>query len=509
MSGTAEAPATAGWRYLVRRPWTVPIAAIVLGTLVRIPQLFHSLNEMHAFRQTQTALLARNYADHGFTVLHSPLTVFGVTSDVPMDFPVVQGVASGLIRLGLSSDFAMRLIGLLSFQATAGLLVVLVLRWHGARVAAIAVVLLEFSPFGLAWGAASLIEFSAVALSLAMIIALDHWFGTGRWWWLVVAGLTAWLAFLVKATTAPEWCVLVLASAIAVIPHRGWRSSWRRILVGGIVAPGIGLGLAAIWTRYSDGIKSANPLTDFLTSSSLSDWNFGTLSQRVSLTNYLIIAGRVTGEMAGPLAITLALGVIAALLGKDAADRVRRLSWAVAAAFGPLVFFNLYVIHNYYLCAIVVGVVVVIALGLDRLAQLADGRAALPTIIAAAGVAAVLVTTGLSPLGRLDLRQWLIGNPPPPAAAELDTATTSNDRIVMVGCDWDPTLAYYSDRVVVMFRGQDSQGFWTRESPSDYRFLYSCAPSGDVDRYLAAGYTAVPTGLPGLSKIVSSAAGAN
>lgn len=497
----------------LRSPWTLPLAAIVLGTLLRIAQLFHTLDEMHSFRQTQTALLARNYALTGIDLLHSPLTVFGGSSDVPMEFPLVQAAGALLIRLGIDSTVAMRLLGLLSFQATAVVLTALLLRWHGRRIALIAVVLFEFAPFGLAWGAASLIEFSAVALSLLMVLGIDLWISGGRWWWLAIGSVAGWAAFLVKVTTAPVWSVLVLGAMVALITRIGWRRAWRRVVVAGIAGPGVGLGLALVWTRFADSVKVKNPLTEFLTSSALTDWNFGTLAQHLDPHVYLLIASRVANEMAGPLGLTLLIGVVAAAIAPTAADRIRRLAWAVAAASGPLVFLNLYWVHNYYLSAVYAAVVVVVAFSIDGIARLISrliSERRMPDrrfVIPAAAVVltlVVLATTALSGLGRIDVRQWAVGSPHPPAVAGIDSTTRPQDRLVMVGCDWDPTLAYDSNRQVVMFRSTDptSEGFWTRESPASYRYLYICSSVADPDRYLPPGTTTQATAVPGLSRIV-------
>src|ERR1700739_4038493 len=145
-----------------------------------------------------------------------PLPVFGRNSDVPFEFPLVQAASALLIRSGTGADSAVRIIGLAGVQAAAILLFMLVLRWHG-QVAAICVLFLfELSPFGLAWGAAALVDFPAAALSLGMVVGLDAWFRTGSRIGLLLGAMSAWLAFLVKATTPAAWCVLVVVSAAAV-----------------------------------------------------------------------------------------------------------------------------------------------------------------------------------------------------------------------------------------------------------------------------------------------------
>jgi hypothetical protein len=129
----------------------LPWAMVALGTLIRLPQLAHGLNEMFVWRQTAVASVALEYARHGINLLHTPLPLFGPNSDLPFEFPLMQAVAALLIEAGLSPDAAVRVVGLVCFQLAAVLLTVLMLRWHGRTAAVVAVVLFEFSPYALAW----------------------------------------------------------------------------------------------------------------------------------------------------------------------------------------------------------------------------------------------------------------------------------------------------------------------------------------------------------------------
>ena len=323
-----------------------PAGLIALGTIIRIPQLFHGLNEMHAFRQSQTTYVALEYARHGINLFHTPLPVFGRNSDVPFEFPLVQAAAALLIRLGVGADTAMRIIGLAGFQVAAVLLFVLVLRWHG-RAAAVAVALIyEFAPFGLAWGAAAFIDFPAVAFSLGMVVGLDAWFRAGSRQGLVLGALSAWLAFLIKANTPPAWCLLVVVSAaVSYLAVRSWSRITTGLLVG--PAPGVALGLG--WSRYADSVKNRNPVTQFLVSSRLHDWYFGPPRLRLDPDAYARIFARVDAEIAGPLGLGLLFAVFGIILARGTIERMHLAGWLATAAAAPLIFFNLYYVHNYYL----------------------------------------------------------------------------------------------------------------------------------------------------------------
>jgi 4-amino-4-deoxy-L-arabinose transferase-like glycosyltransferase len=481
--------------------WMWPGIVIALGTLIRIPQLWHGLNEDHAFRQTQTAFVALEYARHGINLLHTPLPIFGPQADVPMEFPWVQAIAALLIRVGIGPDSAMRIVALVGFQATAVLLTVLILRWHGRLAAIVAIVLFEFSPFALAWGAASLIDFPAVACSLGMVVGLDSWFRSGSRIALVAGAVSAWLAFLVKVTTPPAWCVLVLVSAgTAYLALR----SWRRIAVGLLAGPAVGVVLAGMWTRYTDTVKAANPSTGFLRSSVMHPWNFGTSAQRLDPDTYGVIFGRVFSEMVSVFGLILVMGIV---LAPPGVERTRRAGWLATAVIGPMVFINLYFVHTYYLIAIFPAIVAAVALGIAAVAERVRVNAAV-----AVGVGVALVLAGSAAQGWRSVRQWWTVPPDDPAAQAIKAATAPDDLLVMIGCDWDPHTLYFADRRGLMFPGIDyhhvrsrgymDPGVWSREHIDDYSYLFSCDPSLDPARYLPSGRSLAPTSVPQLWRIV-------
>jgi multisubunit Na+/H+ antiporter MnhF subunit len=470
------------------------VGLIVVGTLIRIPQLWHGLTEMYAFRQTQTTFVALEYARRGINLLHTPLPIFGPNSDVPMEFPLVQAIAAVLIRLGVGPDSAMRIVGLAGFQAAGILLCVLVLRWHGRFAAIVVLALFEFSPFGLAWGAAALIDFPAVALSLGMVVGLDGWFRTGSRISLLLGAMSGWLAFLVKATTPPAWCVLVVVSAAtAYMTAR----SWSRIITGFLVGPIPGVAAGLWWARYADAVKSRNPLTQFLTSASLKDWNFGTLNQRLHPGGWVPFFVRVGSEIAGPLALGLVLAVLGIILAPTIIERIRRAGWLATAAAAPLLFFNLYRVHIYYLIGIFPAIVAAVGIGIVAVAQRIHANTAL---VAAAGTALIVVGCAVP---QSDMLQWVMSPAPNSGGERIRAATNSSDLILVVGCDWDSTTLYYADRRGLMLR-DNNLDVWKYENINDYHYLFACDQALPVAKYVPAGHTVIPTSEPGLWRITGS-----
>jgi hypothetical protein len=478
---STAAPHTAAWL----------AGLIAVGTLIRIPQLWHGLNEMHVFRQTQTTYVALEYARHGINLLHTPLPVFGPNSDVPMEFPLVQAMAAVLIRLGVGPDSAMRIVGLAGFQAAAVLLCMLVLRWHGQLATIVVLALFEFSPFGLAWGAAALIDFPAVALSLGMVVGLDAWFRTGSRIGLLLGAMSGWLSFLVKATTPPAWCVLVAVSALtAYLSTR----SWGRIATGFLAGPAVGTAIGAAWIRHGDSVKARNPLTQFLISGTMHDWNFGTLDQRLDPHAYAPAFLRVSSEIAGPLALGLVLAVLGIILAPTRVERVRRAGWLATAAAAPLLFFNLYHVHNYYLIGIFPAIIAAVGVGIVAVAQRIRANTAW---FAAAGIALIVVGSAVP---ESDMLQWMTSPAPNPGGERIRAATNTDDLIVVTGCDWDPTTLYFADRRGLMLR-DNNLDVWKQENINDYRYAFSCKPATRVSDYIPAGYEVIPTSTPGLFRL--------
>lgn len=477
-------------------------ALVGVGTIIRVPQLFHSLAEAYAFRQSQTAFTVREYGEHGINLLTTPLPVFGPTASVPMEFPLFQGIASLLVTLGLTSDMAARTLGLLAFQASAILLSVLLIRWHGRVVAIVAVTLFEFLPFGLLWGASSLIDFMSVALALLMVAGLDRWFNQGSGWWLAAAIVGAVAGFLVKVTTVPSWGFLVLISIILVVRDRGWAATWKRIVIGLVSGPGVGFLGAILWTLYADSVKRQQEITEFLTSSALREWNFGTLAQRADPQNYVVIIDRVAQEIAGPLVIGLIVAIAAAIYQKTISERLRTLAWLAVIVSGPLVFFNLYIVHSYYLIAIYPAIVTAVAIGIVWLTRNLPGMKWQRWTAGAVLVGLLFVWTATSPNGRMNLAQFVVSQSTPALSNLLLDQTQPGDQIVIIGCDWDPTFLYYAERAGVMFRGSDSGRFWSTEDVGDYAWLFNCRSDLTVSDYLPTSVEAMPTEFGGLYSIV-------
>lgn len=472
------------------------VLLVFTGTLLRLHQLTYPLTGAHAFRQTQTAYVALEYARTGINLLQTPLPIFGPNASVPMEFPLVQAAAALLIRCGASPDMAIRTLGLIGFQSTAVLLIIIVRRWHGDLAAIIAAIMFEFSPYGLVWGAAGLIDFPSVALALGMVLGLDSWFHRGSYRGLALGAISAWLAFLVKVTTAPSWSLLLVTSALVAFKLA---RPLLRIVIGFMAGPVVGVVLTLAWTKYADRVKNSNPLTEFLSSTDevMVKWNFGTTHQRLDWHSYAVILNRIGSEIAGLAILVFLVAAAGIFLAPNSIQKILRSGWSLVAISAPLVFFNLYVVHDYYLIGIFPAIIALVGLGIEALCRRLPERFVLA---ASVFISSVIL---LNPSSWTYLRPWRESSPPASSVLALKDATHPNDLIITVSCDWDPEFLYYAERKGLMIANRNfSDRVWKFHHIGDYRYALRCNRNREIEKYLPPGYTTTPTSTPGLYLIV-------
>ena len=439
----------------------IPAALVVVAVLIRLPTLTLPLLERHEFRQTQTAWTARIFHTDGIDLFHPQLPVLGPPWEVPFEFPLFQAGAALVMDAGVDETVALRGSSLAWFGLSAVLLYLLLKPRIGRLGATAALVVFLFTPLGLVWSRTSMIEYLAVAASLGFALAGLHWreCGSRRWW--ALAAVLGSVAILVKLTSAVFWIVpfALLGLVRGTRDERGWRS----IPAWGLVAVPLVVGL--LWTRHADAIKAASDATTWLTSSALYSWTFGTLEQRLDLADW--------ERALRPSTVLTALYLLPFAVIITTFVAVRRGDWrfwawvAIAYAAPIVVFFNLYVVHDYYSAAIAPAVAAIIG---AAVAGLAHARHLVARLTLTVGVIAFAVGVAI----HLDYALPIYGRPPI-SMALLDLAdqiadeTRPDQPVAILDRDWNPALLYYADRRGFMVRG-------------------STWPPGSGERFLADGW---------------------
>jgi len=430
-----------------RRAWFA-FGLVVLATLWLLTRGWHaSLLDRHEFRQLQTAVTAYWMKGEGFR-LDYPLPLFGPPWSAPMEFPLYQEAVALFSRVfSLPLEPAGRAMGILFFLAALPALYgVLGLAGLSPARRLLTLGLLLGTPVYLFYSRCFMIESAALALAAWFLFAWLRGVLGADWRWGVAAVVTSALAALVKVTTFAVFGtvgVVWVGWSLA----REWRHDGRHPGAGRLAAAllpvAAAAGAGAWWVRFSDAIKRSNPFSEFLTSGRLAAWNFGTWRQRLDPTAWRQIYDNVN------LGVLSEGGVTLLLLGLFLIDRRhRRAALLTASGFlvGPLLFTNLYVIHDYYLYAN--GLFLIGAAG-----WIMAGVLDAPALPRAGRIAAVAVFAGVQLLAfvRGYGDYYVRTLPAPPALAAVIRAAVPPDEVVLIdGWQWNTVLPYYAERRVIM-----------------------------------------------------------
>lgn len=459
---TETAPAQTNRRGLDLVLWTLLGLSLAFSLCVPWIGFHHSILDFHAFRQAQTALTAESML-HGGDFLRYETPVLGPPWSTPFEFPLYQWLvarlamvfSTPLVETGRVVSIAFFY---LCFFPLRSILEHIGLRGRG-KIPAIA--LFAASPLYVFVSRTFMMESAALFFSL---MYADQMFrltlGARKWRWrhMVGAAVFGVLAGLVKVTTfAPylalgaglmAWCVVPVWSA--------WRNrTGKRLEMGAIAAAVvfsvlIPVGAVWRWTAFADGVKAQNPITAMLTSHALSEWNYGTVAERLrpKLYGYLV---RDSSNYLGSF-------VMPALLLAAWFWLRRRWEWRAAAcallyALPIAVFWNLYFVHEYYPFANAIFLLVGMGVMMASLMELPGSKAWIGVALLALQLAACGVRYGMHYYPIQDT------NDPgrPQVAALVDRTTKPTDVVLVIGDDWSSAIPYQTHRRAIMIPGAGSE----------------------------------------------------
>lgn len=431
--------------------WPVVLLACALaGVLLTFAQRWHaSILDRYETRQLQTALSTYWMQREGFRLDYlTPL--FGPPWSVPMEFPTYQAIVAGLASLcGASIEQTGRFVSVAAYLAAlpaAGALLGIAGLPRPRRAIALTVIL--STPVYLFYPRTFMIETTALCLALWFLVALHRALTSGRGAWLALAAALAVLGALTKITTFLVYGVP--AAALFLLAWRENRAAGRvnpfALFVRAAIPVALALGVTLWWIARGDALKHSNPYTGFLASTELRQWNYGTLALRLDPAFWLQLWQNLTHNVLSEGALALA-----ALAAAFAAPRAR---WAAAAAgagffAGPLVFANLYHVHDYYFAAN--ALLLTGAAGL--LLASAWDNPAFPRAARFTALAGTLVLQYHAFDRGYHYHYWKEAPPPPDLAAIVRECVPADDVVLISGADWNPLLPYYTQRRAVMVAG--------------------------------------------------------
>ncbi|MEO7599650.1 MAG: hypothetical protein ABIV50_12000 [Opitutus sp.] len=452
------------------------VVSIALHLSFSAVGLHHSLIEVHQFRQVQTALTARSLQEEGWSMAYlTPL--FGPPWSVPMEFPLFQLIVAKLASLtGMPLELTGRVTAIaflyLSLPAILGLARCLGLDRNRRWLLPAAVLL---TPVYLYYSRAFMIESTALCTSTWFLLGYIRAVSTHSRRWLVVAVICGMLAALVKVTTFGVFLAVAGVYTLALlIERRQTAGAWLRTSMLAVIGIGPAIFAGTWWVHFSDSVKASNPLTVHLISSNLSAFNFGSVAQRFSLEFWKRISLHTQVAVAPVLNLTL-IALFTLLLAR--ANRLRGCAVLLGFAVGPLVFANLYFVHDYYFYANGLFLLGALVLAWDEVLSF-DGvsRWARWTVILVS--AAAQLGTYLPEY--FQVQRKALG-PIPEIGSILAAATLPGDIVLMFGNDWEAHAAYYSHRRAIMI--PDSQ----LPHPENVNAVLDRIAPGQVTALVASG----------------------
>ena len=409
---------------------------------ILIVGLNNPLIDLHSFRQTQTAISAY-WIMKGGPLIAYETPVLGSPWSIPFEFPLYQWIVALLGKIGVPLDAAGRVVSFVFFYACLWPLYSLYRKLNfGTYAYLVTATLFLASPIHIYWSRTFMIETCALFFGLLWLAWFIEFANQPRPKLFLGVLLAGTLGSLTKSTTFPAFALLggfyfLYTFYIERIQDRNIDSLKRWApLIALLVLPFIP---AILWVIYSDSIKLANPIGPKLTSSALSEWNFGTLEHRLSLDLWInTIARRAVPDIFGYAASTAFGLILITMLSR----RFGLFMFAsVLAFFSPfLIFTNLHMVHNYYQMANALFLIAAVGLALAVIAG--KGYKKIATFVAAAMVVGQLtffhanyypaVTRTSTGLLRF--------------ALAVKNLTPPDGSLIIINKDWSSLIPYYSQR---------------------------------------------------------------
>jgi hypothetical protein len=429
------------------------VAALIYAAalIFTLQYLGEPLIDHYNFRQTQTAISAYWMIRDGWHLAYET-PVAGAPWSIPFEFPIYQTIVAAISAL-LDTDLD-RTGRFVSFVAlTACVLPALQIRKRlslSSEAFWIFCCLLFSAPIYLYWGRAFMMETTALFFTFAALpYFIDLLQRRNNVRAAILFALWTSLSLLQKVTTG----LPVAAMLGAIWLFTLWQPDKRisavlsaRNIGIGVLAFGVPLLLCIGWTEYSSHVRGLNTVGEYLTNASLSQWNWGTLKQRVSRTLWVdVLWQRIFVRNLGGF---LGLGVLVLSLLALKRSMPRKLL-LLCLLFGLAPFFtftNLYIVHDYYPTACVIYLIAAASLALGSWT----------TRGATAQIAVLLVLTGTVansvqrfshfylPAAQYD--DQVISNQELGLGRTLRELTRPDDAILVYGYDWSSQIGYFAQR---------------------------------------------------------------
>lgn len=401
----------------------------------------------HAFRITQTASTAFWFVQEGFR-LDYQTPVVGMPWSIPFEFPIYQYLTALLSILGgLSIEVSGRIISILSIIGTLYMaykcLQLFFSKEDSIFIAKILTIIYLSMPCILHFGRTVLIESAALFFTVAQ---LYYFFKIQQKRTSLYTYLSYFIfgccAILQKSTTfLPILLVEAIITLYAIFKYNEKLFSKRNLILFTLSLLIVIVGY--IWVKYSDSVKMNNDFGKRLTSEALKKWNFGSFEQKTNIKTYLLIFKRIFFENSG-IGVGFFLLLITPFL-VDNETRKKIILLLVIGALHFLIFTNLHWVHNYYQISIYIYIACVYTLVIFSLFN-KNNKIKIIAVVLTVGLISVNYVRYFKHYGE-DYSQIITYNDTKYKIGHyIKENFSDNTEILAFGMDWNPAVAYYSQK---------------------------------------------------------------
>ncbi len=324
-----------GWRFV--------IVIIGIALLLRLYHVTYPLLDVHAFRQTQTASVVRNYYNSGIDPLTPKVDVFGVGKEenLILEFPFYQTIVALLYRVFSPSEIWGRMVSIFFGFLGAFYLFKLVNFLVDKNTALWAGFFFLFAPLNIYYQRVFMMESAVVCFGIMMLYYYTHWIKTDDTSSYLKGIAAASLGFVMKS---PYTGVLLLPIAYFQIKHHGFRGLLKVKFLVSVLIPVI---LMVVWQRYAEGVNVQSGHEFFtLSNAGYQHWCFGKLEYRFSLDYWEKVFNIFSQQVLGRgLIIFFLLGLF---LKTKAESGAFFHFWLLTEFIYVLIMFRMVATHHYY-----------------------------------------------------------------------------------------------------------------------------------------------------------------
>ncbi len=420
-----------GKQLFIRNPEISAVLAIgSVGIAMRLVKITQPYIDAWSWRQSDVAMIARNFYHNGFNVLQPQIDWAGAAPGfVGTEFPLVPFLAALIYQVVGVEDWVGRVISIVFFALSLPFLFLLVRRIYGARAALFAASFYTLAPLSVYSGRSFMPDMASLSLAIVgMHYFLDWIHDTRRRRSLLLAAVSLSMASLVKLPAM----ILGLPILYLVWQRFGWKflrkpQLW---LFGGFV-----LLPPTLWYGYAYRIATANPPFHL----------FGAGGVGIAgLDYYWTIFERTFIGLSGVTPIVSILMVVGLFLVKNSKGRWLFHWWIVAVLIFVLLAAPGNHRHPWYQLPVVPAAAALAGRGIDLLLT------HVPSLSRQTGTR--VTTLALLFLG-VFVMSWFGNqarghswNAPALEAGTTVKETTPEGSLILAVSDGDPTTIYYAYR---------------------------------------------------------------